>query len=351
MNDRPAIGSAFPDSSCLEAASPSSSADTLCSSLDRAVLRALAYAGLFGGVLTRQELLRYAVGVRASGEGIEQVIAESGFLKARVGSTGAYFHLGREAGRTEARTRLERESAEAMSSARFLGGLISSMPLVRMVALTGSAAAGTCGCGEDLDFLVVTEPGRLWICRMIVVALCRAIGMVRPKPCPNFFLSEDSLALGPRNIFTANEIARMVPLHGFDVYRKLRAANEWVADFLPNASGPPGGTEPRRGAGIFRLPILPVEGILRLKAAQIVEKFESRRKISRFSSRGCPDGEFGPGVCKAHFGSLGSRIPGLYLKTLESIGRLCGHVPCRGCCALALNIPRAASTIPLRRDP
>ena len=55
--------------------------------------------------------------------------------------------------------------------------------------------------------------------------------------CPNYALSGDRLEIQPQNLFTAWEIAKAVPMFGFDVYYDFAEANTWVRSFLPQALG------------------------------------------------------------------------------------------------------------------
>ena len=73
----------------------------------------------------------------------------------------------------------------------------------------------------------------------------------------------------------------MIPLHGIEAYETVRAANDWTADWLPNAEGPP-------PAAIELSPFSQGlkqtgEWLLNSRAGRALEDFEADRKIHRFN--------------------------------------------------------------------
>jgi hypothetical protein len=50
----------------------------------------------------------------------------------------------------------------------------------------------------------------------------------------NYFVDEDGLEIQEKNIFTATELATLIPTCNTALYRKLMQSNSWVKDFFPN---------------------------------------------------------------------------------------------------------------------
>src|SRR6185437_13782883 len=137
--------------------------------------------------------------------------------------------------------RLQREALAARfwPRAQRYGRMIASLPFVRMVAVTGELAMDNVRDTSDIDFFIVTEHRRLWLCRLFVLSIVHVAARFGYTVCPNYLLSERSLAITERDLYSAHEVVQMVPLSGLDVYKQFRLANKWVYEFLPNAVSAP----------------------------------------------------------------------------------------------------------------
>jgi hypothetical protein len=145
----------------------------------------------------------------------------------------------------------------------------------------------------DIDYLIVTTPGRLWVGRAMVVALVRWAAQYGDTICPNYFLSQQALTMRTRNLFTAHELAQMVPLSGLRTYFQLCRLNGWAAQFLPNAFplaharySPPCIPHPN---DVDRLPLgwhysrSLVEATLQTPIGSWVERWEMGRKVRKLT--------------------------------------------------------------------
>ena len=82
--------------------------------------------------------------------------------------------------------------------------------------------------------MVVAE-GRLATVFLLLGALSRLLG--RRLFCPNYYLCEERLDLGPGDLYLARELAQARPLAGDCT--ALWRANPWLAETFPNAEPPP----------------------------------------------------------------------------------------------------------------
>jgi hypothetical protein len=288
--------------------------------LDRAIVEAVAYADVFDYPLTADEIHRYLIGVQASRGGVRNVLANS--RPRGLSRNGRYFTLqGRE-------SVLEIRRARAATAAQYwqravrYGRAMSGLPFVRMVAVTGALAMDNMADG-DIDYLVITETGRLWLCRALIVGLVKVAAARGTELCPNYLLSERAMVLTERNLFTAHEVAQMVPVAGLSTYQQMRDLNRWTDDYLPNAGGSPrrlASTEPPR-----RRTQRIIERTLRSSLCTPLERWEMARKVRKLGLRGNGhlEAAFGPDWCKGHFGDHG----GLTLSRFEERLRTLEHAP------------------------
>ncbi len=275
--------------------------------LEGAILDALAYADIFQYPMTPDEIHRYLIGVKASlpevGAALDNMETQQGIIECR---DGLYTLPGR-AHLVAIRHRRRQAAARLWPQAIHYGGLISHLPFVRMVAVTGSLAMNNGEPPADVDYLIVTRPGRLWLARAMVILLVRWAAARGCVLCPNYFLSETALALPERDLFTAHELVQMVPLSGFAVYAAMRRLNGWMAGYLPNAlepwwTGIDTGVKPpilqRLGELILRAPIF-----------NRLERWEMERKVRKFAMQPGSHLEtrFDAGHCKGHFGAHENR--------------------------------------------
>jgi hypothetical protein len=280
-------------------------------------VQTVAYADVFDYPLTAEEIQRYLIGVPASRGTVRGLLSNS--LPKPLARSGRYFTLaGREAS-VETRKVRSAEAVDYWRRAVHYGRRMSHLPFVRMVAVTGALAMDNNADG-DIDYLVITEPGRLWLCRAMIVGQVKLAALRGTELCPNYFLSERAMVLEERNLFTAHEVTQMVPLTGVATYQRLRSLNRWTDEHLPNAGGAPKrltAVEPgrQRTRGL-------VEGTLRSRVCSPLERWEMNRKVRKLGDRGNGHAEaaFGPDWCKGHFGDHGQATLRRYAERLESIG-------------------------------
>lgn len=287
--------------------------------ITRAMVATVAYADVFQYPLTIDELHRYLIGVRASRAELDALLQSSPEVREHLAQCDGYVLLAGRESILETRRRRARVAARLWGPAVRYGRLIARLPFVRMVALTGALSVDNVEEGADIDYLVVTEPGRLWVCRLLTIALVRIAAMRGDTVCPNYFLADTALAIEDQSLYTAHELTQMMPISGVETYQKMRQVNSWSEAFLPNADGaPPRDVGAERGRGrAGRV----AEAALRSSLGGHLERWEMERKVRKFARQGGnPETAFSTEWCKGHFDGHGQRVMAAFTERLQRLG-------------------------------
>jgi hypothetical protein len=176
--------------------------------------------------------------------------------------------------------------------------LLRRFPFVRMIAVSGALAMQNVAGNPDIDLLVIATPGRVWICRRLLILAVRAIRLRGDEICPNFILAADSLALAQEDIFTAHELAQMRPIAGYTVYRQMLDRNPWLAHHLPNATPWPTRKPDPPPTRLQRL----TEWLLGSRLLDGWERWEMGRLAGKLGSGADDEVACTPSQCKGHTG-------------------------------------------------
>ncbi len=123
----------------------------------------------------------------------------------------------------------------------FAGPLRSAAGWTRCVCVTGSAAYGEPGRGDDLDLFVVTRRGSQWWFLFYAYLTLRITRIrkgvpVEPLPCFNFVLDDVEAArefAGSQGFLFAREALTARAVRGEGYYRALLAHAPWMAEEIP----------------------------------------------------------------------------------------------------------------------
>lgn len=292
--------------------------------LAEAIVRTVAYVDIFDYPLTVAEIHRYLKGVPASPQQVEQLLGNGCLVPSRLSQHDGYFMLPGREQIVAIRQQRAALAAQMWPLALRYGQKIVALPFVRMVAVTGSLAVDNAESCADIDYFIVTQPGRLWLCRAFTILIVRMAEREGVTLCPNYFRVVTQLSFAEQSLYAAQELAQMVPLSGLDVYCQMRQANPWVSEYLPNAQGVPR-TMPipklsRRRCSWRRA----LETLLNTPAGSWLERWEMNRKIARFArqydlSAEHTEAAFTADWCKGHFDNHGMKTLQAYSGRLETL--------------------------------
>ncbi len=291
--------------------------------LEDAIVQTVAYSDVFQYPLKVEEVHRYLIRWRVAPAELYATLVSPQVVPGRLRAVGEYYTLPGREEIVETRKRRARASAALWRKAVFWGHRIAALPFVRMVAVTGALSVDNSEDGDDLDYLIVTEPGRLWLCRGMVIALVRLAARQGDVICPNYFISERALVVKEHNLYTAHEMAQMVPLSGYGLYQRMRELNPWVEEWLPNAVGLP---RPMPTAAMPAAKWRPLaEALLRTPVGGWLERSEMRRKLRKLTQQSAAsanpeESEFGPDWCKGHFHAHGQQTAQALGTRLRELG-------------------------------
>lgn len=208
---------------------------------------ALAYSAVFEFPLTTAEVLKRCW--RFEGETvptqpqIEKVLRLLRSL-GKVSQAEKLWHLVSQPQAPSNRLLWKQYSQQKMEQATPVIKFLTSLPWVVGVAITGSVAVNSAKKDDDVDFMVVTEPNRLWLTRLLTLFFAMKYGkrrsFAREEPnswCFNLWLDSDNLLVpqAQHTLYTAYEVcqAKWI-LSRKQTAIKFLESNLWVKKRIPH---------------------------------------------------------------------------------------------------------------------
>lgn len=174
--------------------------------------------------------------------------------------------------------------------------LLSKLPFVLLIGLSGSVASYNAQKNDDIDLFIVTQSCKMWSTRAAAVALAYLLGVKRPrlthfapdKVCTNLWFEESHLAVPKhkRSEYMAYEVVRMRTLHqAHAMHERYLYENRWVKKFFPNIII----SKPRSNNRVA--PLIPgtIEQLLKQFQLFIIAKHKTSEYISKHQLWFFPD--------------------------------------------------------------
>ena len=216
-------------------------------SLSKSILNTICYYDILDYPLTSFEIWKNLIGDRyhAQSETLSLNLIvlelEDEELKRYLDEyRGFYFLKGRK-DLIEKRIFNNKISVSKIKKLRRVVWFLRFIPFVRAVMVTGRLAMKNAENSSDWDLLVVLKSGRIWTGRTLVTGAVHSLGKrrhgnkIKNRVCLNYFITDKSLEIKYKDLFSANEYLFCFPL--FDsknYYNKFQLKNSWIREYKPN---------------------------------------------------------------------------------------------------------------------
>jgi len=238
------------------------------SDLEREILRTLTYFDVFSYPLTQEQLFTFIS--RASAPDIQLKDSLHRLIRQNLvhSSQGFYFLSSRTEEIVASRLENEQRASRMLRQARWVSFFLKQMPFVRAIFITGSLSKHVAEQTSDIDFMIIAELNRLWICKIILTGFRRIFLFNSHKYfCTNLIVTEKAIYFPHHNYFTAVEIATSKVVWNTEYFLKYQKENAWIYDYLPNWQPPIEGVAPLSNTrSPFQKIIESVLSIIRLDA-------------------------------------------------------------------------------------
>lgn len=208
---------------------------------ERAILKTLLYSDCFDYPLSPEEIYKFLI--------TNEKIGKTEFYKALQklsvsieSNRGFYFFPGKEE-LVKKRKNRKKTSFKKMQKARKIIKILSLIPTVKLIGISGALSMRNSGSDDDVDIFVIAKKDFVWTTRLLMIAFLLMLGVYRTKNslnysdkiCLNMLLDENNMSL-EKNLYIAHEIAQLIPIFERDnAYKVFTRENKWVKDFMVNA--------------------------------------------------------------------------------------------------------------------
>ncbi len=209
--------------------------------VEKNIIATLAYFDVFSYPLTLSQILKYVPSRFEDINDLKELLEDIPVIKE---SQGYYCLMDREEIIQKRKDR-EEISIKKMVRAEVVTKLISVIPFIQLIGVSGSLSMRNAELADDIDLFIVTQSNRLWLTRLLVVLALMLAGQKRKrnekvaqnKICPNMFVADNSLQCvkSERTLYMAHEIVQMKVTYDKNAtHNRLLASNNWISKFFPN---------------------------------------------------------------------------------------------------------------------
>lgn len=211
-----------------------------------AIIATLVYYDIFSYPLTEFEIWKYLMVSPKSSRDVSlldiSIALNDEEIKKQVSKKyGFYFLSGRE-DIVDLRLARKKITIEKWNYIQKFFSLLSIVPWVRGVFVSGSLAMENSRDDSDIDVLVVTKFGRIWTARTFMTLATALLGVRRygnktkDRICLNHYITDQSLRITFESLYNAQSYKHLVNVYREDqeIFSRFQQENQWLDSYLIN---------------------------------------------------------------------------------------------------------------------
>lgn len=204
--------------------------------LRKDILATVAYFDIFNYPITQTEIYFFLKSSYPHDSFLEELkeLVQIGYLY----KLEEFYSLQYDFSLVERRKTGNSKAKQLMQLAEKAAGIVSRFPFIKGIAVSGSLSKNFADEHSDIDLFIITSKNRLWIARTLLHLFKKLTFLVNKQHlfCMNYFVDEAILEIKEKNIYTAIEIATLLPLRGMESFEHFYEENRWMRSYLPNHS-------------------------------------------------------------------------------------------------------------------
>jgi hypothetical protein len=215
------------------------------------ILNTVTYFDLFDYPLTLSEIHDYLFTGGMKGGNfslleLEDCLKNSENLQKFITAQGGFYFLKNREIIIETRLKRYNLTNSKYKIAKRAVSIFKYLPFIKLVAVCNSLGMNNAKEESDIDLFIITAKNRIWITRLLLIAIIALLGLRPPKEkakdkiCLSYYITAEHLDLGDTriladDIYLVYWLATLNNLYEReDYFNKFYQANLWLKSYLPN---------------------------------------------------------------------------------------------------------------------
>jgi predicted nucleotidyltransferase len=220
----------------------------MLSKLAKNILTTVVYYDVLDYPLTAFEIWKYLIRAQEKKSNEEEnfdlaeimAIFEGSELKNLIEEYQGFYFLQNRQELVAQRIERAKISEEKLKIIFSLAQWLRFIPFLRMIAVTGRLSMKNAEKGSDIDVLIAIRKGKIFTGRLLFTLAVHFLGKRRhdkkitDRICLNYFITDNSLEIKLKDMFSASEYFFALPIFGWETFKNFQKANSWIAEYKPN---------------------------------------------------------------------------------------------------------------------